>query len=148
MTLRADHVAGGAFIAFALLVYAMSGDLPFGTLAFPGAGMMPKLVAALMILLALALIIRAGESVPLATLNWSDAGHATRVAVITAVAVALYQTLGFIVTMTLLLFALIAGAERRHPLRAAAYAIAITLLTYLLFSVALKTPLDRGIFGF
>jgi hypothetical protein len=110
--------------------------------------MMPKLVAALMILLALALIIRAGESVPLATLNWSDAGHATRVAAITAVAVALYQTLGFIVTMTLLLFALIAGAERRHPLRAAAYAIAITLLTYLLFSVALKTPLDRGIFGF
>jgi hypothetical protein len=148
MTLRADHVAGGIFIAFALFVYALSGDLPFGTLAFPGAGMMPKLVAALMILLALALIVRAGESVPLATLDWSNLGHAARVTFVTALAVALYQTLGFIVTMTLLLFALVGGAERRHPLRAATYAIVITVLTYLLFSVALKTPLDRGLFGF
>src|SRR5262249_10611829 len=50
MTLRADHVAGGAAIAAALAVLGVSGDLPFGTLAFPGAGMMPKLVCALMIM--------------------------------------------------------------------------------------------------
>ena len=44
MTLRTDHVAGAIFVAFGLLVFAVSGDLPFGTLSFPGAGMMPKLV--------------------------------------------------------------------------------------------------------
>ena len=32
MTLRADHVVGGAFIAFGILVFAISGDLPFGRL--------------------------------------------------------------------------------------------------------------------
>jgi hypothetical protein len=147
MILRADHVAGGVFIALALAVIALSGDLPFGTLSFPGAGMMPKLVAGLMILLAAALIIRAGESAPLASLDWADIRHAARVTVITGIAVALYQTLGFIVTMTLLLFALIGGAERRNVFYAAGYGLAITLLTYLLFAVALKTPLDRGIFG-
>jgi hypothetical protein len=50
--------------------------------------------------------------------------------------------------MTLLLFTLIFGAERRHPLAAAVYSVGVTLLTWLLFSVALKTPLETGIFGF
>ncbi len=29
----ADHVAGAGFIAFGLLVFAISGDLPFGSLS-------------------------------------------------------------------------------------------------------------------
>ena len=36
MILRRDHVAGGAFIVAGVLVLAVSGDLPFGTLASPG----------------------------------------------------------------------------------------------------------------
>jgi hypothetical protein len=148
VTLRTDHVAGGAFIILALVVLAMSGDLPFGTLSFPGAGMMPKLVAAAIIIFGLVLILRGGESEPLASLSWNDLPHALRVIAITAVAVALYQTLGFIVTMTLLLFALLVLAERRHPAIAALYSVGITLLTYFLFSVALKTPLETGILGF
>ena len=59
MTLRADHVAGGAFIALAALVFAISGDLPFGTLSAPGAGMMPKLMAALMMAFAGVIVIAA-----------------------------------------------------------------------------------------
>jgi hypothetical protein len=50
--------------------------------------------------------------------------------------------------MTLLLFALTFGAERRHPLAAAAFSIGVVALTYLLFAVALKTPLEPGILGF
>ena len=37
MILRSDHIAGGAFVAFGAVVLALSGDLPVGTLAFPGA---------------------------------------------------------------------------------------------------------------
>ncbi len=36
MTLRADHVAGAVFIAFGIVVFALSGDLPFGTLVVAG----------------------------------------------------------------------------------------------------------------
>src|SRR5262249_61693771 len=121
MTLRTDHIAGGVFVAFGLLVLAVSGDLPFGTLSFPGAGMMPKLVAGLLILFGLLLVLRAGESAPLASVSWHDLPHAARVMAITAVAVALYQPLGFLVTMALLLVPLIFGAQRRHPLYACAY---------------------------
>ena len=97
MTLRADHVAGSAAIAAALAVLAVSGDLPFGTLAFPGAGMMPKLICALMILLGATLMARGGASAPFSDIGWSDLPHAVRVLAITAAAVALYTTLGFIV---------------------------------------------------
>ena len=76
MTLRTDHIAGGVFVAFGLLVFALSGDLPVGTLSFPGAGMMPKLVAGLVIVFGLLLILRANESAPFATIPWRDLPHA------------------------------------------------------------------------
>jgi hypothetical protein len=147
MILRADHVAGGIAIAAALAVVAMSGDLPFGTIAFPGAGMMPMLVCALMILFGVLLIARASQSPPFAEISWSDLPHAIRVLVVTAAAVALYTTLGFIITMTLLLFTLIA-LEKRNLVAAAAFSLGISLSTYALFTVGLKTPLEQGLLGF
>jgi hypothetical protein len=148
VTLRTDHVAGCVFVVLGIVVLALSGDLPFGTLSFPGAGMMPKLVAGLMILFGLLLVGRAGESAPLASIAWGDLPHAARVVAITAVAIALYQPLGFIVTMTLLLFTLTFGAERRPVLAAAAFSAGVVALTYLLFAVVLKTPLEPGVLGF
>ena len=147
MTLRADHIAGGGAIAAALAVLAVSGDLPFGTLAFPGAGMMPKLVCALMILFGAILLARGGVSTRFSEIDWGDIPHAVRVLAITAAAVALYTSLGFIVTMSLMLFALIAF-EGRNLLAAAVYSIGISLATYGLFTVVLKSPLEQGILGF
>jgi hypothetical protein len=147
MILRADHVAGGIAIVAALAVLAVSGDLPLGTLAFPGAGMLPKLVCVLMILFGVLLIARAGQSPPFAEISWSDLPHAVRVLGVTAAAVALYTTLGFIITMSLLLFVLIA-LEGRNLVAAAAFSLGISLSTYVLFTVGLKTPLEQGLFGF
>ena len=148
MIIRTDHVAGSAFVALGIGVLALSGDLPVGTLSFPGAGMMPKLVAGLMIVFGLLLVGRAGESAPLASLAWGDLPHAARVIAITAVAIALYQPLGFIITMALLLFTLTFGAERRPVLAAAAFSAGVVALTYLLFAVVLKTPLEPGVLRF
>jgi hypothetical protein len=149
VTLRTDHIAGGFFVLAAAIVLAISGDLPVGRLSMPGAGMMPKLACVLIILFGLVLILRANrDSEPIATLRWADLPHAVRVAAIAAAAVILYRTLGFAVTMALMLFALTAGAERRNPFYAALYSIGVVTLTWLLFAVALKTPLDKGIFGF
>ena len=43
VNLRKDHVGGAAFILIGVLVLSMSDDLPFGTLASPGAGMIGAL---------------------------------------------------------------------------------------------------------
>jgi hypothetical protein len=148
MTLRADHIAGAAFVVFAIAVFALSGDLPYGSLSSPGAGMMPKLVLALMIFFGIALILSARASAPLAEIDWSDRNHASLVVLIAAIATALYQPLGFILTMSLLVFTLLAVVERKNLLRAAAYGIGLTMIAWWVFGTALKSPLERGILGF
>jgi hypothetical protein len=148
MILRADHVAGAAFIVLGVAVYVIGAELPFGTVTQPGAGMMPKLVAGLMMLFAVLILLGGANSQPFANIDWSDRGHAALLVLITAVAVALYVPLGFLITMSLLVFALLVVVERRRVLPAAGYAIALTLFAYWLFDKALKAPLERGILGF
>ena len=46
-----------------------------------------------------------------------------------------------------LLFTLVA-LEGRNLFAAAAFSLGISLSTYVLFTVALKTPLEQGLFGF
>ena len=141
MILRRDHVAGGAFVAAGVLVFAMSGDLPFGTLASPGAGMMPKLILTLMIGFGLILTIRARESPPLADIAWSDFRHATTVVGVTAVATVLYTVIGFVLSILLLTIVLLYFVERRSLWRTLAVSLGVTIGSYLLFSTLLKSPL-------
>ena len=148
MTVRADHVAGAAFIALGVVVFAISGDLPFGRLSAPGAGMMPKLATALMMLFAALIAVFEARSRKLSDIDWSDRGHAALVVAITAGAVAAYRPLGFLLTMTLLVFALLVLVERRNVLVAAAYSVGVTLFAYWLFGSALKSPLERGLLWF
>jgi hypothetical protein len=148
LTLRSDHIAGAAVAAFGILVLALSGDLPVGTLAFPGAGMMPKLCAALPIFFGLIVVLHGNDSAAIASLSWQDLPHALRVVAISAAAILLYERLGFLITMALLLFALVFGIERRPLLRAASFSIGVVALTYVLFTTALKTPLPPGLIPF
>jgi hypothetical protein len=143
MNLRADHVAGAAFVVFGLLIIALSGDLPVGQLSMPGSGFLPMIVACLTILFGLMLILRARESAPFSDLDWADGKHALMVTAITAAAIALYERLGFVITMLLMMIALLIVIERRHPLRAGAYCVAIVFLTYVSFVYGLKTPLPE-----
>ncbi|MGQ0543827.1 MAG: tripartite tricarboxylate transporter TctB family protein [Betaproteobacteria bacterium] len=146
--MRADHVAGGAFVALGVAVFAASGDLPFGSLTAPGAGMMPKLLIGLMMLFGLLLVARARQSGPLARIDWSDRGHAALLVVITAAGVLAYRPLGFLIAMAALVFALLVVVERRRLLAAAAYSVGLTLFAYWLFGKALKAPLERGLLWF
>jgi hypothetical protein len=148
MTLRADHVAGAAFVAFGVLIIALSGDLPMGGLSMPGSGFMPKIVAGFTIAFGIVLMVRAGESKPFAEVEWTDARHAVAVTAITAVAVYLFEPLGFLTTMVAMMFVLLVAIERRPLLHAALYSAGVVGLTYVTFVYVLKTPLVTGPFGF
>lgn len=148
MTLRADHVAGAFFVGVGLLIIALSGDLPTGTLSLPGSGFMPKIVAVLTIFFGLVLTLRASESKVFATVPWSDAQHAALVVGITALGAVLYERLGFLTTNVLLILALLVIIERRRLLPAVIYSVGVVVVTYVLFVYALKTPLETGPFGF
>ena len=148
MILRRDHIAGAAFVTAGALIFAFSGDLPWGSLAMPGAGMMPKLVLGMMIVFGLILMLRGGASPPLAETDWSDVGHALCVIIAAALATALYTTLGFVLTMSLLLFGLTAAVERRPLIPALAFSVGTALVAFILFSWFLKSPLPPSPFGF
>ena len=145
MQVRRDHVAGGAMLIVGALVLAASTDLPFGTLASPGAGMLPTLVVVLMMALAAGLIITAGASPPIGEIDWADATHAMCVAGVTAATIATYTVLGFIASIVLMLFVLTFLLERKPLFRAAAFSIGAALLAYLLFATLLNAPLPRGL---
>jgi hypothetical protein len=134
-------VAGSAFVLAGALVLAVSGDLPFGTLASPGAGMLPTLVVVLLMAFGGLILAGARSSPPLAAISWSDLPHALRVSVVAAAAVAIYTVLGFLVTVPLLLFVLTWGVERKPLLPAALFSLGVPALAYALFVWLLKTPL-------
>ena len=148
MIMRSDHVAGGAFIALGILVFAIGTDLPFGSLSEPGAGMMPKLMAGSMIIFAALIMLQASSGPRFSEIDWSDRTHAALLVIITAIAAAAYQPLGFLITFATLVFALLVVVERRRLLPAAVYSVALTLFAYWLFGKALKSPLERGLLWF
>lgn len=148
MTLRADHVAGAAFIVFGALVIALSGELPVGQLSMPGSGFLPKIVAVLTMVFGLVLMLRGNESPHYSEISWSDGRHALMVAAIAAIGIALYTQLGFIITMLAMVVALLVAIERRNPLYAFGYGAGVVLLTYVTFEYLLKTPLPESPFTF
>jgi hypothetical protein len=148
VNLRRDHVAGGCFVVAGAVVLAISSDLPFGTLASPGAGMLPMLLIGLLMVSGAVLFVRARESPPLASIAWADLRHALPVIAVACVAAITYTALGFLAVMPLMLFFLIFVVERRPLLPAAAFSIGATFLAYAVFGYLLKSPLPRGIMGF
>jgi hypothetical protein len=147
MTLRRDHVASAVLIAFGALVLALSSDLPFGTPASPGPGMLPLICVAVLIGLAIVLFIGAGSSPPMATVAWDDLPHALVVILAAVVAASLYTVLGFLITMTALLLVLMLVVERMPLWPSLAISIGIAGGTYLLLGRLLKTPLPQGVLG-
>jgi hypothetical protein len=148
MKLQADHVAGGFFVVLGAAVIALSGDLPFGRTSMPGAGFMPILIAILLIVFGTALALRAREGRLFSEIDWDDGRHAAQVLAITVVAVAFYATLGFIITMILMMVALLLIIERRDILRAGVYSVAVVVATYMVFVHLLQSPLPGGILGY
>lgn len=145
--LRTDQVAGAAAIILGIAVLAISGDLPFGKVSFPGAGMFPKLLCGALIIFGIAVVFSGADAPVVADAGWGDLRHAAPVLAIAAAAVALHTTLGFILSVGLMLFGLVL-LERRSILRAAIYGAAVSVATYTLFEHALRAPLARGMFGF
>jgi hypothetical protein len=148
MHIRADHIAGTFFVGVGLTVIVLSGDLPVGQLSMPGAGFLPLIVAALIILLAASLFLRANESPSFSEIEWDDAHHALQVIAITCVAASLYVYLGFILTMFAMMLVLLVVIERKNILRAAVYSAGVTIVTYLVFVRVLQSPLPPGILGY
>ena len=150
VNLRRDHVAGGAFVLAGALVLAVSADLPFGTMASPGAGMLPKLIVGFLMAFG-AVLVRARGRQPASRHHRLDRCPACRARRCRRCRwpSRLYTTLGFVCTIgCAAVRADIPGGAEADLLVSAAFSIGVTVLAYTLFGMLLKTPLPRGIMGF
>jgi len=148
MTLHRDHIVGAVLLVGAVITFALSGDLPVGTLGSPGPGMVPMLAIALICVFSVALIAAAHSSPVAGEITWLDLPHAAAVIVACVLAALTYERLGFVLTMTALITGVLVFIERIALWRAALFgALAVAALNTLLAKL-LKSPLPIGPFGF
>ncbi len=134
--------------ALALYVWWMNRAYPIGTLAEPGPGYVPLLLAIFMGVMGVLVALGGGKSEPLAAMEWTEAKRAFALLVACGVAAFALERLGYRITMAALLIFFLGVMERRKPMMVAAVGIGFALITYYLFATLLRVPLPVSPWGF
>ena len=141
-TARQDLIGGLLSVALGTFALVTASDYPMGTLLRMGPGLFPSVIAALIVLLGLALIAAAFRSRP----SRSSGAISLRPVLMIGTGVVLFAVMlerWGLVPATLALVLVSSLAEPRwRPLRAAALAIAVTALVYVIFIVVLQIPVS------
>ena len=146
--LRSDQVSGLMLVALALYVWWMNRAYPLGSLAEPGPGYMPLLLAIFMGVMGLLVTLSGGKSMPLAAIEWTEARRAIALLIACAVAAYALERLGYRITMAALLVFFLGVMERRKPMMVASVGIGFSLITFYVFATLLRVPLPVSPWGF
>ena len=147
MRLRIDHVAGSVLAAFALLVLWECRSIPFGTLAEPGPGALPVLLAIVLFACSIAVVAGARGSEALGAIRFQEWRHAVAILAMCVFAALAIERLGYRITIALLLFFLVAAMEKKSWRAALVFAVGFSVATHFLFNTLLRVPLPSGPFG-
>jgi hypothetical protein len=145
--IRSDRVAGVVIVLIALLVGWENRAYPIGSLAEPGPGYMPLLIACALGGFGLLIALRAGSSPFFNTIDWSEGKRGMVMLVACGVAVFALERLGYRLTMVALLVFMLGVVERKKPLPTVLVAGGFALLSYFLFATLLKVQLPLGPWG-
>jgi hypothetical protein len=146
--LRSDQVSGLMLIALALYVGWQNRAYPIGTLAEPGPGYLPLLLAVFLAAAGLLIVLRGGKSHLLAAMPWPEARRAAVILAACAFATLALERFGYRLTVMALLIFFLGVVERRRPVRAGIVAVAFSLISFYVIGTLLKVPLPRSPWGF
>ena len=146
--LTVDRGAGAFFAAFSLLVLWESRKIPFGTMAEPGPGALPVLLAVALLGCSVTVFVagRAGER--LADIRWTEWRHAVAILGMCCFMALALERLGYRLTMFLALLTLVSLVEKKGWIAGGIFAGGFSLGTYFLFNTLLRVPLPKGPFGY
>ena len=146
--LRSDQFSGLLLLALALYVGWENRVYPVGTLAEPGPGYLP-LVLAVFLGVTGALVAAWGHrSAPLAALKWNESLRATVILGACAAATLGLERIGYRLTVIVLLVFFLGVLERRRPLPVALVALGFSLASFYVVGDLLHVPLPRSPWGF
>ncbi len=137
-------------VAFGIYFTAIAFELPYFQRITPGPGFFPRWVGGLFAVLAAVLFVNTLRSREGLDESWPDRGGWRNIGVTAGVlglSIALFDTLGYVLSTTLLMLVTLAVLGR-HRLPVLLGVSALTSIgTYLLFSTWLRVPLPRGVLG-
>jgi hypothetical protein len=146
--LRSDQISGVVLVLVALWVAWENRAFPLGSLASPGPGYMPLLLALALGAFGLLVALRGGASPLLNTIDWTEGRRAIALLIACGVAVFVLERIGYRLTMIALLAFVLGVLERKRPLPTVLVALGFAFISHYLFAILLKVQLPRGPWGF
>jgi hypothetical protein len=145
MTIDRASGLGLAVLAALVLEETWRLRLPLGSLATPGPAYFPGVLATLLLVAGLALAVMARGAAPLAGVSWREWRHGVAILAACAFCALALERLGYRTTIFVTLAFLLGVVERKHPLVALGFGVALAAGTFWLFDTVLRVPLPRGI---
>ena len=144
---RADQIAGAAITAFGFYVAWASLEYPFGTLAEPGPGYLPFVLALTLAGFGAVLALRGSVVGSEPKVRFDDLPHAALLLAVLSAAAYAIERAGYRLTVGLMLFFLLAVVERRSVVISLALAAAMAAASFYLINNVLRVPLPQGAWG-
>ncbi|MPZ60509.1 MAG: hypothetical protein GEU93_04270 [Propionibacteriales bacterium] len=149
---EADAVSGGILAVFGVFVLFQSLQLRFYIEGVPGPGFFPALLGIALMVTGVALVVTRlrtprGTAEEFRLPGRHEAMRSLGLWVAVMAAALLVGSLGFLLTMFLLVAVILFVIERRRGLSSVITAIAVPLLVWLLFAELLQVRLPAGPFG-
>ncbi len=146
---KADRISGIFWLIFAVLVSIESYRLGLGTLNHPGPGFLFFWAAIVLGIMSLVIFVRAWRKKESEEAGIHPVGKLNiRKMILVMISVLLYallmEKLGFIPTTFLLFIFLLGVVEKKKWFFTISTSVSVTVLTYLVFEIWLKSQLPKG----
>lgn len=143
-----DRICGITVLLIGLAIVWQATELKLGSFRVPGPGLYPLLLGLVTVLLSLFLIISPGKGEKKGSLfSRENMFGVARIYAIMLLYTAILEYTGFLIAGFLFIFFLFAFIGRMSLGWAAIRAFIVTVAAYLLFDLALKSQLPKGILG-
>lgn len=146
--LKSDQFSGLMLVVLALYIWWLNRQFPVGTLADPGPGYVPLLLAIGLGSIGLLVAAFGGRSEPLRSLAWPEATRAVIILIACSVAAFALERIGYRLTIMAFLIFFTGIIERKHPLKVLLVAVGFSLASFYVIGDMLHVPLPVGPWDF
>lgn len=146
--LRSDQVSGAVLVVLAAVVVWFNREFPVGTLADPGPGYVPLLLACCLGGIGLLVAIMGARSEAMAAMRWPEATRALIILVACVAATFALERIGYRLSTAAFLVFFLGVIERKHPVAVVLVSAGFSLGSFYVVGTLLKVPLPVGPWGF
>jgi hypothetical protein len=146
--LKSGRFSGMVLIALAGWIVWLNSEFPLGTLADPGPGYVPLLLAGGLGVIGLLVALLGGESEPLRAIRWTEARRAVVILVACAALTFALERIGYRLSVFAFLVFFLGVIERKKPVPMLLVSAGFSIVSFHVVAVMLGVPLPRGPWGF